>query len=214
MEKQKKQLIILGIFLVLVIAVYAGLKYYNANQTKEETITYPVTQVMAEEVTQIAFTNENGSFTYIKSDDGWYCAEDENAQIDDELLTDSIGDIVETVSEDRIDNVEDMSQYGLREPGIKVVYSTAAGSTTLLMGDYNSAISKYYIAIDGENTVYTADGSLYYSLTKSLEDFRMAETKEAEGTGVTETEETKTEAAGTEETGAEKAETEEVVEIE
>lgn len=206
MEKQKKQLIILGIFLVLVIAVYAGLKYYNANQTKEETITYPVTQAMAEEVTQIAFTNENGIFTYIKSDDGWYCAEEENAQIDEELLIDSIEDIVETVSEDRIDKVENMSQYGLSEPEIKVVYSTAAGSTTLLMGDYNSAISKYYIAIDGENTVYTADSSLYYSLTKSLEDFRLAETKEAE--------ETEAEEAGAEETGAEKAETEETVEIE
>lgn len=206
MEKQKKQLIILGIFLVLVIAVYAGLKYYNANLTKEETITYPVTQAMAEEVTQIAFTNENGIFTYIKSDDGWYCAEEENAQIDEELLTDSIGDIVETVSEDRIDKVEDMSQYGLSEPEIKVVYSTAAGSTTLLMGDYNSAISKYYIAIDGENTVYTADSSLYYSLTKSLEDFRLAETKEAEEAGAEE--------AATEETGAEKEETEEAVEIE
>ncbi|MGN0331199.1 MAG: DUF4340 domain-containing protein [Kineothrix sp.] len=40
------------------------------------------------------------------------------------------------------------------------------------IGDYNSAVSKYYICVEGENTVYTIDSTLRSSFAKGLDDFR------------------------------------------
>lgn len=176
MKRQKIQLIIILIFLFLTAAAYGGMKYYNENHTEEEEkISYTVTEVDTASVKELSLSNENGDFSFVKENDVWYEAGDRSVKIDTALLENMITAATGVTSEDKIENVEDMSEYGLENPQIAVTYSTETENVTLNIGDYNSAVSKYYICVDGENTVYTISSSVRSSFTKSLDDLKAAE---------------------------------------
>ncbi|NLL76986.1 MAG: DUF4340 domain-containing protein [Clostridiales bacterium] len=181
MKKQEKQLVVILILLIITAAAYIGMKYYNKNHTEEkETVSYTVTKEDASSVRQLSLTNENGEFSFTKEGDTWYEDSDKAIDIDVGMLEKTITAAVVLTSEDAVENVEDMSQYGLDNPEISVTYTTEKGSTTLKIGDYNSSISKYYVCVDGQNTVYTIDSSTRTYFTKSLDDLKKIETQDSE----------------------------------
>lgn len=180
MKRQKKQLLILIVLLLVILAAYIGMRVYNGSHSGEEesTPSYPVTQADTAAVTGFTLQNENGSYTFEKREDKWHCLEDGDLDIDTASMEDMIGAVVSVTGEDRIEGVSDMAQYGLEEPAIRVTFTTEAGSTALNIGDYNSAISKYYICLEGQDTVYTVDSAVRSRFTKELEDLKTVETQE------------------------------------
>lgn len=58
-----------------------------------------------------------------------------------------------------VENVTDMTQYGLSPAGLTVVAATADRIVTYEVGNM-SITGEYYIRLNGEDTVYLADGSL------------------------------------------------------
>lgn len=179
MQRQKKQLIIIFIMLIFIIFLLAGMKIYNKKHAEEEdTITYPVTQSDAADVTAFSLTNENGSFSFTKVDGTWYENSDRSMKIDTYSLETVINAAVSISSENRMEQVEDLSQYGLDAPEITVIYTTKEDSTVIEIGNYNSTISLYYVRMKGEDTVYTIDGATRNSFTKNMEDFKAIETEE------------------------------------
>lgn len=184
MKKQKIQLVIILILLIAIAAAYAGVKYYNNNHTEEEeTVSYTVTQDDASSVKALSLSNDNGELSFTKEGDTWYENSDKTVSIDANALEDIIDAAATVTSEDVIENVEDMSQYGLDNPEITVTYTTGSGSITLEIGDYNSSVSKYYVCVKGENMVYTMDSSVRASFTKSLDDLKTVETEDAASEG-------------------------------
>lgn len=185
MKKQKNQLIILGILLVVIIAAYLGMKFYNKNHSEDETdvTTYPITQADKAAVTEFTFTNENGTFSFQKEEDTWYYTEDRAFQVDTVSLEDMIISAVSMTSEDKMDNVTDLSQYGLDKPVMNVSFKTESETVTIHIGDYNSTISKYYAYVEGTNTVYTIDSTIQSTFTKTPEDLKVIETESTETAG-------------------------------
>ncbi|WP_342755891.1 DUF4340 domain-containing protein [Kineothrix sedimenti] len=178
MKKQKIQLTVILILLIATAAAYAGVKYYNNNHTEEEeTASYTITQDDASSVKELSLTNDNGELSFTKEGDVWYENSDKTVSIDAGALENIIEEAVSVTSEDVIENVEDMSQYGLDNPEITVTYTTENGNITLEIGDYNSAVSKYYVCVKGENMVYTMDSTARDSFTKSLDDLKTVETE-------------------------------------
>ena len=115
-------------------------------------------------------------------------------------------------SENRITDVEDLSQYGLDPAVVTVCMKSDTDSYTILFGDYNDAIYKNYISLDGENTVYTTIKAKCNAFEVPVSDF-IATEDETEET-VTETAETGLKTAETVETqeSSETAETESIEE--
>ena len=66
MEKQKKQL--LGLLVILIVAVIAFIVVKNLPQEEETdtTASYEVTNLNADDVTKLVYTNENGTLTLNK----------------------------------------------------------------------------------------------------------------------------------------------------
>ncbi|MCI6554021.1 MAG: DUF4340 domain-containing protein [Lachnospiraceae bacterium] len=173
MRRQRNQLMLMAAVLFLTAAGYIGMKNYNAGHREEsETESYPVVELDAASVTRISLDNENGSYSFQKEGEEWICGEDELPEADASLVEDLVKKAVSIHSEDRIEEVGDLSQYGLAEPVISVSIQTEQADLQFNIGDYNSAVSKYYICVEGENTVYTIDSTLRSSFAKDLDDFR------------------------------------------
>lgn len=174
-KKRKTQLIILcAVFLIVVIA-FAALKIYQKNvpegEAEDETVTYQILNADSNEVTEIGIITEEETTNLIRENDGWKCLEDESVELDDSLVESFLENICQLTSNTQIENAEDMSQYGLDEPTISVTIQWESNMYTIKLGDYNSMITSYYISINDENTVYTVDSSVYYTLNKSLDSF-------------------------------------------
>lgn len=181
MQKQKKQLVIIFIALIVIIILFAGLKLYNKNYRKEEeTVTHSVTDHDAASVQTVSFTNENGSFSFVKEGDAWYEEKDRSIGIDTFSIEELIQAAVSITSENKLENVEDLSQYGLDAPQITVAYTTPEMDVTIEIGNYNSTISLYYMRLKDENTVYTIDSTLRNSFTKDIEDLKIIEAESEE----------------------------------
>ena len=91
MEKQKKQL--LGLLVILIVAVIAFIVVKNLPQEEETdtTASYEVTNLNADDVTKLVYTNENGTLTLNKDGDNWICDEDRSVDIDADKVSTMVG---------------------------------------------------------------------------------------------------------------------------
>lgn len=174
-KKKKNQLFILCGLLVLVIGASIALKSYEKNTPKEEekaAENYSVIDIDVSRVTEIGIIgSDNETTNLIKAGEEWKVLEDEAFLVDNssvELFLDKVSAITSSV---KIEKVTDMSQYGLDEPVLNITLQWENNMYIIKVGDYNSMISSYYIRINDDDTVYTIDSALFYSLNKSLEDF-------------------------------------------
>lgn len=110
-----------------------------------------------------------------------------------------------------IENMTDMSQYGLADPERTIQYETADRSVIINVGNLNSMTSQYYIAFPSEMKVYVVATNVVTGFNYTLEDLVEVEetAEETESTEATDTTITET-ATETENVEAETAESETV----
>lgn len=110
-----------------------------------------------------------------------------------------------------IENVTDMSQYGLADPERTIQYETADRSVIINVGNLNSMTSQYYVAFPSEMKVYVVATNVVTGFNYTLEDLVEVEetAEETESTEATDTTITET-ATETENVEAETAESETV----
>lgn len=211
MEKQKKQLLLLAGILIVALAAFLIVSKLPDEEETEETVKYQVTDIDENTVTKLVYTNENETITLSKSDDQWQYQEDKTLDIDEDTVESMIGKIASYESENKLEDVEDISLYGLDEPILTVLISDEDTSFTMLVGDYNETTYTYYMCLENDTTtVYTiksADISVFRNNT--LEDLIAEEETTDEET--VEEEMTK-EDAGTEEISIEEMTDEKVTE--
>ena len=109
-----------------------------------------------------------------------------------------------------IENVTDMSQYGLANPERTIQYETADRSVIINVGNLNSMTSQYYIAFPSEMKVYVVTTNVVTGFNYTLDDLVEETTEETESTEAAET--TKMESENSE-AATETTETVEIVEI-
>lgn len=113
-----------------------------------------------------------------------------------------------------IENVTDMSQYGLADPERTIQYETADRSVIINVGNLNSMTSQYYVAFPSEMKVYVVATNVVTGFNYTLDDLVEETTEETESTETTDTTITESEttetATETENVEAETAESETV----
>ena len=190
MEKQKKQLI--GLLAILIVAVIAFVVVKKLPKEEEEdtTASYEVTNLNADDVTKLVYTNENGTLTLNKDGDNWSCDEDRSVDIDADKVSTMVGKVATLTSENKIENVEDIAQYGLDTPSLTILVSDGTTSYTILVGDYNETTYTYYVCLESDkSTVYTTQSVTISSFqNNTLEDLTVQEETET----ATETEQSTT----------------------
>lgn len=175
MGKQKKHMFILLLLLLLLIGGYFGLQAYHdwcerKETEKERQESIFVTDYESEEILSLSYDYEVRVYLFERNGEEWIYPQDPGINIDEDSLEDMAECIAKVAAEEKIENVTDLSQYGLDNPSRTVAFTAPDGEHVLYLGDYNSVISRYYMYTEGDNTVvYTVNANIYNAFSKDLE---------------------------------------------
>lgn len=194
MKKQKKQMIFLLLLLVAAIGVYWGIIRYNQWSTeqekeKKEADKIYVTNFSAAEVEKFSYDYQGETFSFTRRGEEWLYDEDETLDIEESSLEEMIADAVKLEASEKIENVTDLSQYGLDTPGLIVTFQISEKEYTLCVGDYNDMLGLYYAYIaEDETNVYLISSSFKTGYNTILEELAVVVEETETGTEETESE--------------------------
>ena len=205
MKKKQRQMIGMLLALVVLAAVFLGIRQYNKNASSATSTTEDtqetVLDVNSDDITSFRYVYEGETYAFEKEDDTWYYADDHSLNLNQDRIKAMILKVAPLKAEQVIENVTDMSQYGLADPERTIQYETADRSVIINVGNLNSMTSQYYIAFPSEMKVYVVTTNVVTGFNYTLEDL-VEETTEATETAETETTEAvetvETETAATE----------------
>lgn len=187
----------IGMLLALVVlaAVFLGIRQYNKN-TSSATSTTEDTQetvldVNSDDITSFCYVYEGETYAFEKEDETWYYTDNHSLNLNQDRIKAMILKVAPLKADQVIENVTDMSQYGLADPERTIQYETADRSVIINVGNLNSMTSQYYIAFPSEMKVYVVATNVVTGFNYTLEDL-VEETIEATETAETETAETET----------------------
>lgn len=188
MKNKTVKMILAVAVLGICCGAYAGVKTYVAHQEQkkseeesEESTT--VFTASTDDIKSLDFMVDDTETTFEKDDDSWVKKDETDFPVNQSTL-DSAASSVSSIDSDRVlDDVDDLSEYGLDSPSntIKIVTQSDEEDgddtiTTLYVGDENSSTSQYYVRKDDdEKTVYLVDSSCVEPFTKSLNDYAQME---------------------------------------
>ena len=195
MKKKQRQMIGMLLALVVLAAAFLGIRQYNKNASSATSITEDtqetVLDVNSDDITSFRYVYEGETYAFEKEDDTWYYADDHSLNLNQDRIKAMILKVAPLKADQVIENVTDMSQYGLADPERTIQYETADRSVIINVGNLNSMTSQYYIAFPSEMKVYVVATNVVTGFNYTLEDL-VEETTEATETAETETAETET----------------------
>lgn len=187
MRKKNKGILILLAVLILLVAVYFGLRKWNAQQEEkaqeeQEAATVHVTDTSAEDIVSLKFNVGNGDLEFSKEDDQWHYTPDKDFPLQQsypEDMAETVGSI--TAGRELTDG-DSIDAYGLDEPAYTIEYTDADGNTTeLLFGDMTG--DDYYVMLNGNDTVYTVNSSVIDPFNYTLDDMARLDDYPSIGSG-------------------------------
>ena len=187
----------IGMLLALVVltAAFLGIRQYNKNASSENSTTEDtqetVLDVNSDDITSFRYVYEGETYAFEKEDETWYYADDHSLNLNQDRIKAMILKVAPLKADQVIENVTDMSQYGLADPERTIQYETADRSVIINVGNLNSMTSQYYIAFPSEMKVYAVTTNVVTGFNYTLDDL-VEETTEATETAETETAETET----------------------
>ena len=190
MKKQKKQLILLLVLLVLAIGAWLGIRISNnkkeeAKAAEEEAAKVYVCQIASEDVSALTFTVDGEETTFTRDGEDWVCESDSSLNIDADVIETKLSKFEALEATEKIDATEDLAEYGLDDPDLTVMLDVNGSTETFAEGAYNSMVSGYYILYKDE--VYLVNSYIHAAFGDvSMEDL-LVEEEETESTEAEET---------------------------
>ena len=178
--KKSTKLVSAVVVLAVLGGVYVGLNTYVSKEEKtessEEESKTEVFSVKTDDIKSLEFIVDKKEVTFEKKDDSWV-KKDETAFPVNQTTLDSAASAIETVEADRVlEDVEDLTEYGLDSPSNTVTVDTADGITRLNIGDENMSTNQYYISKDDDDsTVYVVAADTVSPFMDSLYDYAQGE---------------------------------------
>lgn len=195
MKKKQRQMIGMLLALVVLAAAFLGIRQYNKNASSAASTTEgtqeTVLDVNSDDITSFRYVYEGEIYAFEKEDETWYYTDDHSLNLNQDRIKAMILKVAPLKADQVIENVTDMSQYGLADPERTIQYETADRSVIINVGNLNSMTSQYYIAFPSEMKVYVVATNVVTGFNYTLDDL-VEETTEATETAETETAETET----------------------
>ena len=168
--KRQQNLLILGGVLVGLCAVIGIVSGVEKHIDKISTVSEDIVNIDADALTQISWTADDKTLTFVKGDDGWTQSGDDYFPVDQEKISDLLEHFAPLTASFIIEDVEDYGQYGLDAPTATATLTTADGDTTLEFGTYSTMDSKRYVTL-GDGVVYLIDDDVTEELSTDHDDF-------------------------------------------
>lgn len=203
MKKQKNQLIVLIVLLVVCVAGYFGLKLYQDKQAEkeeqqqaEEDAGIAVASIDASSITSFSYLLDGETLSFTKNDDEWTCDSEPETDLDEDMITSLLSNVTSVTADQALEDVDEdsLGDYGLSDPFNVITIGTSSdeGETqtyTFLVGDYNATMYCYYFMLEGDSNVYTMQSGLCSAFSDTVDDLKATE-EESEDADTEETSET------------------------
>ena len=137
--KKSTKLVSAVVVLAVLGGVYVGLNTYVSKEEKtessEEESKTEVFSVKTDDIKSLEFIVDKKEVTFEKKDDSWV-KKDETAFPVNQTTLDSAASAIEKVEADRVlEDVEDLTEYGLDSPSNTITVDTSDGTTKFNIGD-------------------------------------------------------------------------------
>ena len=178
--KKSTKLVSAVVVLAVLGGVYVGLNTYVSKEEKtessEEESKTEVFSMKTDDIKSLEFIVDKKEVTFEKKDDSWVKKDETDFPVNQTTL-DSAASAIETVEADRVlEDVEDLTEYGLDSPSNTVTVDTADGTTKFNIGDENTSTNQYYISKDDDDsTVYVVAADTVSPFMDSLYDYAQGE---------------------------------------
>lgn len=178
MSKKAKSIILMAVAFVLLLIAYFGVTKMNEKkaeqEAKEEANKISIVKIDSEDVTGFSYDYNGADYSFTKDGENWYSDEDKSISLIQEDIETMLGTVADLKAERLIESTdENFADYGLDQPTQTIEFKSKDGSTTvLLVGNMNSTTGSYYLAVQGEKTVYTVDAASATAFQKTLEDLK------------------------------------------
>lgn len=164
MKRTKRLYLLLGVLAVVCAATFAVSKYEEHKEliaNSDEVIL----SLDTDTVTSLSWEYDSTQLSFHKGD-GWVYNDDESFPVDEEKISGLLAQFQEFGVSFRIDDVEDLGQYGLDDPLCTIQITADDKDYNILLGDYSTMDSERYVSI--------GDGKVYLVKYDPLDDFDVA----------------------------------------
>jgi len=175
MQKQKKQIIVLAVLLILCVGAYIGIRMYNAktqeSKKKEtEAKTTHVAKIAEKDITAFSYDYNGSTLSFTKANDKWTYDKDSSVNLDQSSIKTMLANLSDVKATDKIKKYDDTATYGFDSPTLALNVTTKEKTYALKFGITNSMLSSTYMMLDSDTTVYLADTTLETAFEKSIDE--------------------------------------------
>lgn len=162
MKKKQTKMILMLVLLVALVGGYLGVRRYNEMKAAAdeaallEVKSNPyIVELEMDSIYRITYTLDGKTYTLVKEDGIWKDESDKTLSLNQSQakLMESAGERM--VYNEKFEDVEDLSAFGLDKPNLIVTYETTDGSCTVYAGVQNTFSGYYYMGLPDSNDVYT-----------------------------------------------------------
>ena len=154
--KRKRTLLLLSVVLAGICASIVGVKAVEKHVDSIQTFEETVIAVDPETLTEIKWTNENGTVDFVKNEDTWSSTDDEDFPVSADTMADFLSEFEDVKAGFIIEDVEDYEQYGLSSPEHTLTLVNGEDTTVITTGAFSTMDEKRYICVDS-GTVYLVE---------------------------------------------------------
>ena len=188
MTRQKKQFLVMWILLFLCLAAFFGIRFYTKQAAGKEAKEQGSQEIEAASVDTDAldaFSYESGGtkYAFTAGADGWTCDSDPDRRLDADKITRMLESVKRVTATERIDEYEDLADFGLDEPQLVLSFTCGGRVTSMEIGLYNEMLGGYYLRVDGRDPVYLTDSAIKNAFSKTLDDLTAEEENSETETG-------------------------------
>ena len=184
---QKKQAIGILVTLLVLVAAFVGLKFYNKNanektQQEEEDAKIYVTSAEVQEITSFSWLQEGQTLTMTKDGDAWSCKEHPEYVIDADKVETLLQNISPLEAQQIVEEPDTDEAYGFEPPTNVITYTAGDDTVTLTIGMENEITGGYYLKSSADEILYLVDSSLVSAFNIDASELEKEETSESSET--------------------------------
>lgn len=172
--RQKNTLMILILVFAGLLALYAGITFYQKNQSAKKSSSGQLTVKNMEAITSISYNNGQ-NLSFVKKDGTWYYEKDSEYPLEQSYLNTMASQFQKIAAVRRLKNGDSLKDYGLEKPAYTIKVKDKEGTeTTYYIG--NASGDNYYLTLDDKSEIYTVSADLLSNLSYSLKDMMKTDT--------------------------------------
>lgn len=179
--KQKKSLTILILVFAGLLALYAGITFYQKKHSASDRSSSKLIIKNMDSITSISYNNGQ-DLSFVKKNGTWYYGEDSEYPLEQNYLKNIASQFQNIEAVRKLKNGDSLSDYGLKQPAYTIKVKDKKGKeTTYYIG--NAAGDNYYLTLDDKADIYTVSSDLLTNLSYSLNDMLKVDTFPTLSTG-------------------------------